>query len=78
MAPRMTQPMIDDNGRLSEGNAGRTPWSTAVASERENSYGDWSFKVEPAQGWGEYRWLVTINDHPYLVDGDEQPTDPGL
>lgn len=74
---RMTQPMIDNGGTLSYG-AGRTPWSTVVAREREDAYGDWDFRVEPAQGWDGYTYLVTINGHPYLTDGDEPPSDPGL
>ncbi len=79
MATRMTRPMIDaGNGTLSESGAPRTPWSAVIASERENAWDDWTFTVEPAQGWGEYRWLVVINDHPYLVDGDTAPTDPGI
>lgn len=78
--PRMTQPMLDDGGRLSYGDRGRVPWSTVIASEREGSYGpdDWKFAAEPAQGWAPYSWLVTINGHPYLVDGGTEPKDPGL
>jgi hypothetical protein len=79
--PRMTYPMIDNDGRLSYSPAGPIPWSTVIARERESevaAYDGWTFAVEPATGWAGYSWLVTINNHPYLVDGETPPSDPGL
>lgn len=78
--PRMTYPMIEDGGRLSYSPVGPTPWSTVIRQERESeiaAYDGWTFVVEPSSGWPGYQWLVTINGHPYLADGDTAPADPG-
>jgi hypothetical protein len=80
MATRMTHPLQDDNGILDYSlGVGTMPWSTVLAEEQANAaeFGDdLTFDYEAAVGWGDWRWVVYLNGHPYLVDGDAPPADP--